>query len=112
MVVSGWRFLICIILLNFVLVFFELCKNIRLLAVITAFENRRSPCEARFHCRRQFHIAKQYFTRPGGRISLKKSTAEAVLFFWRYHPDLNWGMTVLQTVALPLGYGTIKKWSG
>ena len=28
-------------------------------------------------------------------------------FTWRYHPDLNWGITVLQTVALPLGYGTI-----
>ena len=27
--------------------------------------------------------------------------------FWRCHPDLNWGITVLQTVALPLGYGTI-----
>src|SRR5690349_988866 len=25
---------------------------------------------------------------------------------WRCHPDLNRGMTVLQTVALPLGYGT------
>ena len=27
--------------------------------------------------------------------------------FWRYRPDLNWGMRVLQTLALPLGYGTI-----
>ena len=27
--------------------------------------------------------------------------------FWRRHPDLNWGITVLQTVALPLGYGTV-----
>ena len=25
---------------------------------------------------------------------------------WRSHPDLNWGMVVLQTTALPLGYGT------
>jgi hypothetical protein len=23
---------------------------------------------------------------------------------WRRHPDLNWGMEVLQTSALPLGY--------
>ena len=30
---------------------------------------------------------------------------------WRYHPDLNRGMKVLQTFALPLGYGTII-WSG
>ena len=27
--------------------------------------------------------------------------------FWRYLPDLNWGMRVLQTLALPLGQGTI-----
>ena len=27
--------------------------------------------------------------------------------FWRYRPDLNWRITVLQTGALPLGYGTI-----
>ena len=26
------------------------------------------------------------------------------IFVWRRHPDLNWGITVLQTVALPLGY--------
>ena len=24
---------------------------------------------------------------------------------WRHHPDLNWGIKVLQTSALPLGYG-------
>ena len=29
----------------------------------------------------------------------------------RCHPDLNWGIKVLQTFALPLGHGT-KKWSG
>ena len=28
-------------------------------------------------------------------------------FVWRYRPDLNWRITVLQTGALPLGYGTI-----
>jgi hypothetical protein len=27
-----------------------------------------------------------------------------VIFSWRRHPDLNRGITVLQTVALPLGY--------
>jgi hypothetical protein len=27
-------------------------------------------------------------------------------FSSRCHPDLNWGMVVLQTTALPLGYGT------
>ena len=25
-------------------------------------------------------------------------------FLWRRHPDLNWGIKVLQTSALPLGY--------
>ena len=34
--------------------------------------------------------------------------AGANLFnFWRYHPDLNRGIEVLQTSALPLGYGTV-----
>ena len=27
-----------------------------------------------------------------------------LVFFWRRHPDLNWGIKVLQTSALPLGY--------
>ena len=26
---------------------------------------------------------------------------------WRCHPDLNWGVELLQSSALPLGYGTI-----
>ncbi len=30
---------------------------------------------------------------------------EKCLFFWRHHPDLNRGIRVLQTHALPLGYG-------
>ena len=30
--------------------------------------------------------------------------------FWRCRPDLNWCIAVLQTAALPLGYGTV--WSG
>ena len=40
----------------------------------------------------------------------KKKTDERCLLFvgvWRCHPDLNRGMKVLQTFALPLGYGTI-----
>ena len=32
-----------------------------------------------------------------------------MLYFWRYRPDLNWRIRVLQTRALPLGYGTIYK---
>ena len=30
---------------------------------------------------------------------------------WRRHPDSNWGVEVLQTSALPLGYAA-KEWSG
>ena len=37
----------------------------------------------------------------------KRRTPFGVRLFWRYRPDLNWRITVLQTVALPLGYGTI-----
>ena len=37
----------------------------------------------------------------------KKDIQLDVLFVWRYRPDLNWGMRVLQTLALPLGHGTI-----
>ena len=34
----------------------------------------------------------------------KTSLSTCLFFFWRRHPDLNRGITVLQTVALPLGY--------
>ena len=37
----------------------------------------------------------------------KKDILADVLFVWRYRPDLNWGMRVLQTLALPLGHGTV-----
>ena len=39
----------------------------------------------------------------------KKIPLTFVNGIWRYRPDLNWRITVLQTVALPLGYGTIYK---
>ena len=31
--------------------------------------------------------------------------AAARPLIWRRHPDLNWGIRILQTLALPLGYG-------
>ncbi len=34
---------------------------------------------------------------------------DAALSNFRRHPDSNWGMEVLQTSALPLGYAAIKK---
>ena len=39
----------------------------------------------------------------------KKSSFRRTRIFWRYLPDLNRGMRVLQTLALPLGQGTIIK---
>ncbi len=30
---------------------------------------------------------------------------QPALSLWRRHPDLNWGIRILQTLALPLGYG-------
>ena len=36
----------------------------------------------------------------------------AKAFVWRRHPDLNRGIKVLQTLALPLGYSAIKKQCG
>ena len=35
----------------------------------------------------------------------EKALAIASAFSWRRHPESNWGMKVLQTSALPLGYG-------
>ena len=37
----------------------------------------------------------------------KKTTPDGVVFFWRRHPESNWGIKVLQTSALPLGYGAV-----
>ena len=34
----------------------------------------------------------------------KTRCKHASRFLWRRHPDLNWGIKVLQTSALPLGY--------
>ena len=48
----------------------------------------------------------------------KKASPKTMPFAWRRHPDLNRGVKVLQTFALPLGYGAKQKqcgkyvWSG
>ena len=46
-----------------------------------------------------------------GRTSEKKNeqAAQPAHSFWRRHPDLNWGIRILQTLALPLGYGADSK---
>ena len=41
------------------------------------------------------------------RFGHKKKSRFFNQLFARCHPDLNWRMKVLQTFALPLGYGTI-----
>ena len=38
---------------------------------------------------------------------IKKHSFNITSVFWRHHPDLNRGIKVLQTSALPLGYGAI-----
>ena len=38
---------------------------------------------------------------------IKKHSFKRTSVFWRHHPESNWGMKVLQTSALPLGYGAV-----
>ena len=42
-------------------------------------------------------------------VGLDKNESDLLgrFHFWRRHPDLNWGVRVLQTLALPLGYGAV-----
>ena len=40
-------------------------------------------------------------------VEKREQVFDLLSFFWRRHPDLNWGIKVLQTSALPLGYGAI-----
>ena len=65
-------------------------------------------CEANISQRSYFTWALPNFTRRR-RISLKKESKsfDLLSFFWRRHPDLNRGIRVLQTRALPLGYGAV-----
>ncbi len=46
--------------------------------------------------------------RPAAYARIKNSRElPSAAVFWRRHPDLNWGIRVLQTHALPLGYGAV-----
>ena len=47
-------------------------------------------------------------------ISLHVNTTakNAFISYWRHHPESNRGIKVLQTSALPLGYGAIKNGAG
>ena len=59
--------------------------------------------EANITRRKPNITAKQYHS-PQANITEKLQLVNKLEFFWRRHPDLNWRITVLQTVALPLGY--------
>ena len=63
-----------------------------------------------YNCRRQYHPATPDITAAGNITRRKANITEKALAFasafsWRRHPESNWGMKVLQTSALPLGYG-------
>ena len=60
----------------------------------------------RFHTPQAYFTPAGYFTNPAGIYFVEnKSTCFCKCsYFWRRHPDLNWGIEVLQTSALPLGY--------
>ena len=51
---------------------------------------------------------RQRHTNPSAWIK-KKALQTKCFLFWRRHPDLNRGIRVLQTRALPLGYGAVIK---
>ena len=46
---------------------------------------------------------------PPQRLDIKNSTPFRCRVCWRRHPDLNRGIKVLQTLALPLGYSAENK---
>ena len=60
-------------------------------------------------CRPRALKSRRAETAFGGRSPKQKDILSDVLLFWRCHPDLNWGVELLQSSALPLGYGT--EWS-
>ena len=39
--------------------------------------------------------------------SLASAYSATSAYLWRHHPESNWGIKVLQTSALPLGYGAL-----
>ena len=49
----------------------------------------------------------KHFDADSGYLSAKEKTHCFRNAFWRRHPDSNWGVKILQTFALPLGYDAI-----
>ena len=54
-----------------------------------------------------FGIKKRPFSTKKRLKNEKNAQKTGRFFFWRHHPDLNRGIKVLQTSALPLGYGAV-----
>ena len=69
---------------------------------IRRFPHRQNKCFLSFLNKQKYFSEKD----------IKNPTTKTVVGFscWRCRPDLNWCVAVLQTAALPLGYGTV--WSG
>ena len=82
----------------------------RFVAVLPSAERKVSNPASRIRAIVHWTIAFRYSNLSGTDFSKKKThTIWCAFSFWRYRPDLNWRITVLQTGALPLGYGTIYK---
>ena len=82
-----------------------------LLASFLLSARRKDRCFARSSPRKWRSSAPHFDLQiyPSLISSKKKTHTDWCAFFWRYWPDLNWRITVLQTGALPLGYSTIWK---
>ncbi len=62
-----------------------------------------------------FQVKKDWIKYSGRKSHKKRASpimAEALIVFWRRHPDLNWRIAALQAVALPLGYAAKKNGAG
>ena len=69
--------------------------------------------EEKYTCGDAIHASRDYIrqtaiTYQSFGLDKNKALPKKCFIFWRYRPDLNWGMRVLQTLALPLGHGTIQ----
>ena len=60
---------------------------------------------ARFISASAFTGEADFICRKANIVSKRKTSPLDWFFFWRRHPDLNWGIADLQSAALPLGYG-------
>ena len=58
---------------------------------------------------RDMKISRHDRVTGGIRVTIAKNKLLCLRgLFWRHHPDLNWGIKLLQSFALPLGYGATR----